>query len=140
MKTRYITLDDIREYSGVDLVTELGSTEAALAFLARIEVRMEAFLDARMHQSVSKRYPNLSDNQKLHYKYALLEQCIYIWKNGDVSVDSGYDPQEGFKADQGSLLTIEICRNAKEHLILAGLWSYKLGPKGWFGDFFEWDR
>lgn len=138
MITKYITLDDIKEYAGIDLKAELGSTEAAQAFLMRIEVRMESFLNARMHQNVSVRYPNFTDSQKYHYKLALLEQAIYIWKNGDISVDNGYDPHEGVKIDPSSLLTLQISRNAKEHLIQAGLWTYKLGPKGFFGDFFEW--
>lgn len=128
MNTKYITLDDFKEYSGVDLVSELGTTEKARAFLTRIEVRLESFLNARMHQNVAMRYPTLTDNQKLHYKYALLEQAIYVWKNGDVSVDSGYDPDSGLKITEGNLLGLEVCRNAKSHLMEAGLWTYKLGP------------
>lgn len=133
LESKYITLDDFYSYSGLDLVTELGTTEQALAFLVRIETRLETFLNARMHQNVSLRYPTLTDNQKHHYKLALLEQAIYVWKNGETSVDNGYDPQEGMKIRQGDLIDITVCRNAKEHLILAGLWTYKLGPQGWFG-------
>ena len=139
MNTKYVTLDDIREYAGVDLTAEIGSTEQALAFLSRIEIRTETFLDARMHQSVERRYPELTDTQKAHYKMALMEQAIYTWRNGDLSVDAGYDPSEGMKADQGTLLTLTIARNAKEHLMLAGLWTYKLGPHGWsFGNLFNY--
>lgn len=130
LKTKYITLDDVQSYGGVDLVTELGTTEAATAFLTRIETRLESFLDARMHQSVERRFPELTDYQKRQYKLALIEQAIYVWKNGETAVDSGYDPSEGLKATEGTLIGLTVCREAKQHLIQAGLWTYKLRPYG----------
>lgn len=130
LKTRYITLDDLREYAGIDLVRELGTTEKALAFLFRIETRMESFLDARMFQKVDQRWPKFTDFQKREYKLALLEQCIYVWRNGDIAVDSGYDPEKGLAIDESSAVRLSIARLAKDHLMRCGLWSYKLKPYG----------
>lgn len=136
MKTRYVSLDDLNGYAGIDLAAELGSQEKAEAFLFRIEARMESFLEARLHQSISRRWPAFTDNQKLHYKFALLEQAIYIFRNGDISVDSGYDPERGETADETTLLERAIARNAKQELILAGVWSYKVHREGLWSDGF----
>lgn len=140
INTKYITLDDFKGYTGKDLVELLGSTEAANSFLARVEIRMEAFLEARMHQNISLRYPHFTDSQKMHYKFALLEQADYITRVGEISKDSGYDPDSGLKIDQGSLISLAIDRNAKEQLMLAGVWTYKVNPYGFLWDFLDWGR
>lgn len=79
LKTKYITLDDFKLFSGIDLVADLGET-AANALLYRTELRMAAFLNARMFQDVNLRYPTFTDFQKECYKNALLEQLFYIYK------------------------------------------------------------
>ena len=136
MKTRYITLDDLTDYAGPEIRDSLGSQEQAEAWLSRLEVRMEAFLEARLHQSIHKRWPVFSDNQKLHYKLALLEQAIYLWRNGDISTDAGYDVGKGETADITTIRERKIADNAKEHLILAGVWSYKVHREGLWSDGF----
>lgn len=56
---------------------------------------MATFIDAEFFRKVDEEYPNFTDYQKQHYQLALLEQAIYVFKNGDISVDSGYDYDEG---------------------------------------------
>lgn len=136
MKTRYVTIDDVSGYAGIDLRAELGSEEAAEAFLFRIETRLSSFLQARMHQNIDMRWPEFTDHQKAHYKLALIEQAIYIWRHGDISVDSGYDPERGAVADESALIERTVSREAKQQLILAGIWSYKLRQEGPLSDGF----
>ena len=59
------------------------------------EEKMATFIDAEFFRKVDEEYPNFTDYQKQHYQLALLEQAIYVFKNGDISVDSGYDYDEG---------------------------------------------
>ena len=138
LKTKYITVDEFKEYFGIDLDATLqdddNPSNKGNAFLLRIEDRVASFLDANFYRSVENEYPEFTDYQKQHYKLALLEQAIYVFKNGDISIDSGYDYSEGIKVRRSELQSIVIAENAKNNLMLCGLWSRKLkGRKRGFG-------
>lgn len=132
IQTRYITLDEFAEYFvDTDLRTQLGTDESALAFMRRIEDRMETFLAVNFHQYIDREFARFTDYQKRHYKRALLEQAIYIFRNGDITVDSGYDLDRGVIADINTLNKIAIAPNAKQELMLCGLWDRNLnGARG----------
>lgn len=127
--TKYISLDEFKDYFNKDLVQELGTQEEALAFLVRIENRMEAFVNASFNRNIEIEFPNFSDYQKKHYKLALLEQAIYIWRNGDVSVDSDY-MLEG--------KNISIAPNCENELRLAGIWNRTLQRHFGNGGYWWW--
>ena len=135
--TRYITADEFREYTGIDLADELRDTSdpsnKVNAFLKRIEDRMEVFLNAHFFKNVSDLWPCFSDFQKHHYKLALIEQAYYIFKNGDISTDSGYDPEKGILISKHAKSEITIAPNAIDHLRMTGLWSGHIGNGGFFG-------
>lgn len=122
LQTKYITLDEFQEYFNINLTEELGGDEQANAFLKRIEDRLETFVDANFNRNIDRLYPEFTDYQKKHYKLALLEQAIYIHKNGDISVDSGYDPDKGEIARKPAL-KYGIAPNCKENLVLCGIWN-----------------
>ena len=127
LQTKYITPDEFTEYFGINLYAELeddaNPSDKVLRFLKRIENRMESFIDAKFNRNINMLYPEFTDYQKEHYKLALLEQAIYVFKNGDISTDSGYDPEEGEKSSIGKLQEKVIAPNAKNELILCGLWN-----------------
>lgn len=136
LQTKYITPDDFRDYFGIDLSILKDDTNPSnkqMAFLKRIEDRMESMIDAECFRKVSVEYPNFSDYQKEHYKRALLEQAIYIFKNGDISVDSGMDPEKGVIIDDDTIDKLSLARNAKRELQLCGLWSKKIRMSDWAG-------
>ena len=66
-----------------------------------------------------------------HYKKALLEQAIYIWRNGDMSVDSGYDLESGEKISRGKIKQISIASNTIDHLRMCGLWNRTIARTFW---------
>lgn len=124
LQTKYITLDEFTQYfPNEDLIASMGSQEGAIAFLKRIEDRMEAYVGANFDKNVERLYREFNDYQKEHYKRALLEQCIYVLKNGDISVDSGYDPERGEIVNITTLKKLALSFNSKEELLLCGLWS-----------------
>lgn len=135
-QTKYITPDDFLNYFGIDLGAQLkgnaNPSDKANAFLNRIEVRMEAFLNANFFKLVTDLWPKFTDFQKMHYKYALLEQALYVFKNGDISVDSGYDPNEGMKISLKDKKAIIMAPNAIDHLMLTGLWSRQISSPSFF--------
>lgn len=139
LQTKYITLDEFKEYTGIDLEASLvkddNPSNTALAFLKRIEVRMEAFINGNFNRNIDKEYREFSDYQKQEYKYALLEQALYIFRNGDISVDSGYDPEKGEVISGGKIRNLSIAPNAKDHLRTCGIWNRNIGRNfrtGWF--------
>ena len=129
LQTKYITLDEFEEYFNIDLTAEFGSETKALAFLKRIEDRLATFVDSKFNTNIDMKYPNFTDYQKLHYKLALLEQTIYIFKNGDISVDSGYDPEKG---EIARTERYAIAPNCKDNLRLCGIWNRNIpNMAGW---------
>lgn len=142
LKTKYITLDEFKEYTGIDLELQLKSDDnpsnTANAFLVRIEKRVESYLDARFYRKVDFEFPKFTDYQKEHYKLALLEQALYVFRNGDISTDSGYDPEKGVVIKNDEKQDLIIAPNAKDNLILCGLWCRKIknrarsGLDGWW--------
>lgn len=139
--TKYVTKDEFLAYSGINLDMRLkdddNPSDKANSFLYRIERRMDTFLNANFYRNIDLEYPQFTDYQKEHYKQALMEQAIYILRNGDISTDSGYDPEGGFVAGADRLKHATIAPNAKEELMLCGLWCRKIrtrrGVYEWLG-------
>ena len=128
--TKYITTDDFRDYFGIDLDLELKNSanpsDTADAFIMRLEERMATFLDAQFFRQVDKEYPQFTNYQKRHYQLALLEQAKYVFKNGDISEDSGYNYETGETASNDMITKKTIAPNARQHLLLCGLWCRKI--------------
>lgn len=135
IQTKYITPDEFKDYFGIDLSLELNDdtnpSNKAMAFLKRIEDRVESLVDVECFRQVNREYPCFSDYQKEHYKRALLEQAIYVFKNGEISVDSGYDPENGVVVDSAKLKELSLAPNAKRELQLCGLWCKKIRMSDW---------
>lgn len=138
--TKYITLNDFKVYFGIDLDATLrddaNPSNKGQAFLKRIEDRMATWLDYNYYQNVDLIYPTFNNYQKLHYQRALLEQAIYVFRNGDLSVDSGYDLERG---NIGNTVPLAIAPNAIAELALCGIACRDIGNRscgnGWFGGF-----
>lgn len=122
LQTKYITKDEFEEYFGINLSSELGGDMEAIRFIKRVEDRLATFVDSNFNCNIDMKYPYFTDYQKYHYKLALLEQCIYIFKNGDISVDSGYDPEKGEVAKNPGV-KYSIAPNCKDNLRLCGIWN-----------------
>jgi len=136
LQTKYITLDEFKEYFNIDLTQEMGSDTVANAFLKRIENRLQTYVESHFNCNIDMKYPCFTDYQKKHYKLALLEQAIYIFKNSDISVDSGYDPEKGEIANQPGVKHA-IAPNCKDNLRLCGIWNRNIPNMGpfWWGVF-----
>ena len=127
LNTKEITTDEFMEFTGIDLTGRIkggdNPSDAAQAFLRRESRRLETFIDAERYRKMSEDYPNMTDDQKDHYKHALIEQCAYVLRNGEISTDSGYDPEKGEVASNGTLTAKSIAPNAIRELKACGIWS-----------------
>lgn len=127
LQTKYITLEEFLEYSGIDLHKQLveddNPSNTAMAFLVRLENRMSAFIDGNFNVNVDAQWGCMSDYQKGCYKRALMEQAMYIFRNGDISVDSGLDLDKGEVISDKTLKAKSIAPNAKDELVRCGIWN-----------------
>ena len=125
MEPRFISSDDFYNYWGIDLIEKLKNngnpSNKANIFLRRIENNLMAWIDANTFRNLS--WYDLSDFQLENFKYALLEQAMYVYRNTDISLDSGYDPEKGIIVSKNELEAITICSPALIFLKLAGLYN-----------------
>jgi len=139
IQTKYASIDEITQfYPEINLRQELGTEEKAQAFMFRIETRMESYINSNFNRNITLEYPQFTDYQKLHYKLALIEQAVYIFRNSELSVDSGYDPEKGEIMNKDRLNKLSISENAKEHLITCGIWNRNLNYRGLVGNVWWW--
>lgn len=133
-KTRYITADEFKQYFGIDLQIELpnGDNESGkvAAYIARIENRLEAWINANYFYNVTRFWETLNNNQKEQYKYALLEQAYYVLRMGDISVDSGYDKERGIIAGRSTINELSVAPNAMLHLENGGFLNTRIVKRG----------
>lgn len=139
---RYINADDFKAYFGIDLAIELkdddNPSNKVDSLLLRTENRVIVFVNANYYRFIEKEFDNFTDYQKEHFKYALLEQVNYVIRNGDISSDSGYDPEKGEVMNIERLKNITLAPNCIQELQLCGLLSRKIknkarwGLDGWF--------
>lgn len=140
IKSKYITPDDIKEnFPELHFEDSIGSEQEQWALIKRAERRINTYIDANFYRKVEQEYPTFTDYQKLHYQYALMEQVVYMFKNGDISIDSGYDPAKGEVLSREKLTKLAIAENAKEELMLCGLWCRKIRTRSRNG-FDDWWR
>ena len=132
IKTKYITPDDFKDYFGIDLDLELKSSanpsDTAEAFIMRWENRLATFLDSQFYRQVDKEYPQFTDYQKEHYALALLEQCKYVFKNGEIAEDSWLEYEKGEIIGNETIINKMIGTLCKQNLLLCGLWCRKVKP------------
>lgn len=140
INSRYITKDDYFEKWGEDLsiILPSGDNESNKVerFLELVEDRLSCYVMQTTHKDIDLIYPHFTDFQKTRYKKALLEQALYMVKNGDIGSDSGYDPNRGLVATNGTLKAIEISRPAIGQLERCGLFDRRIAGNSWFKDFY----
>lgn len=131
LKTKYITQDDYKQYFGEDLNVVLPDGDApnnkAERFICGVEDDVALFLNTKCFKNIDSMYSELTDHQKEYYKKALLNQCKYKLKNGDIGNDSGYDPTSGIIANRNQLQSIELGSKTINCLIMAGLYNRHIG-------------
>jgi len=129
MKTKadFVSPADFKNYWGIDLDlelrdqgTELDSSKSMM-FLIQVEDRLESWIDSNTFRNYT--WDELSGDDREAMQKAVLAQAMYVFKNGNLSLDSGYDPQRGSVIAKKDLQNIEVCSEAVDILKAAGLYS-----------------
>ena len=109
-------------------------SDKANAFLYRNEDVWRPILIAVFSVKSIKNIKPLLTTKK-HYKLALLEQALYVLKNGDISVDSGYDQEQGIVAR--NLKSLVIAPNCKKAFNALWFMVYTHSQR-WWKRIFKW--
>lgn len=133
---RFVSADDFENYWGINLSDKLKGdnfSNKADKFLLRIENRLMNWLDANTFRVY--RWDELNDEQLEKFQLAILEQAMYVFKNSDLALDSGYDPDQGIIADYETINKIAICQPTIDLLKTAGLFNLRIYNKRRFTTF-----
>lgn len=133
LKSQYVSLDEFKQFSGLDLTQILGGEAQAISFMNRWETRVEALVVNIGGVNPKVAYPNFSDYQKTEYKLALMEEYAYILNVGDLPLDNGYEQATGKKnISDAELKNMYLCNMCKVHLTNCGILcgKNKLGNRG----------
>ncbi len=126
-KPRFVTVDDFKNYWGIDLRNVLRSNDnesnQADQFLARVEDRLMNWIDNNTFRRIKYEDLKLNPRQYENWQKAILTQAMYMFKNGDLGMDSGYDSEKGIITTRGDLVQLEVCQAAIDYLSNAGLFN-----------------
>ena len=136
VKTRRITPDDFKALYGIDLDLRLKGydnvSRKADIFLAKIEMDCEAYLQGNYYRKIN--FERMTPFQKRNFKLGLLAQAYYVFRNGDLSSDSGYDPEKGIIAPRGKIEDITISSTALNYFKICNLLTRHIKGGGFFHD------
>lgn len=125
MEPKFITPDDFENYWGINLIEKLkdnsNSSNKANIFLKRVENRVMSWIDANTFRVTM--WDNLTDFQLEHFQNALIEQAMYVYRNSDLALDSGFDTEKGLVNGGEKIQSLEICQPCIRELKLAGLYN-----------------
>ena len=141
-KAKFVTPDDFLNYTGIDLDSELrdsgspADSNKADMFLCRVERRFLTFVDSSSFRNYDWDELAYHPRDLEAMKTAILEQALYVFKNGDLSIDSGYDQQRGTTIEKNDLMRREISTQAIDILKNAGLFNQNVANKRRYTSFF----
>lgn len=123
----FVTPDDFYNYWGIDLNAKLKGdnySHKADIFLRIVEDRLLNWIDANTFRV--SRWEDITEFQKEKLQLAILTQAMYVYRNSDISLDSGYDPDRGIIATKGQLNDLVVCQAAIDFLKTGGLYNQKI--------------
>lgn len=127
-EAQFVTPMDFYNYYGIDLNSMLkvnnNTSNKSNIFLARVESRLMSWIDSHSYRNIE--WDDLEGKRLELFQEAILIQAMYIYRNSDISMDSGYDPEKGIVATREELEKIEISRATLDCLINAGLFNLQI--------------
>ncbi len=136
VKTRWITSDDFKAIYGIDLDLRLKGydniSRKSDIFLSKIEMDCETYIQGNYYRKIN--FEKMTPFQQRNFKLGLLAQAYYVFRNGDLSSDSGYDPEKGIIAPRGKIEDITISSIALNYFKICNLLTRHIKGGGFFND------
>lgn len=129
----FVTPADFYNYWGLDLNESLQGdgnlSNKANIFLKIIEDRVMSYIDSNSFRNTTweeiKEYPHTLECMQM----AILTQAMYVYRNTDIALDSGYDPDSGVIAKKSELASLVICEAALNYLRQGGLFNQTINNR-----------
>lgn len=135
-----VTPEEFRQFTGIDLKERLNTSYMSGnpsndvdGFMNMCRVRMNTYIDTYFKNTggiIASYLPQPTDEQKFHYKLALIEQIKYMLINGDIPSRSGLDENGNLTVSRQDLEQLSIAQEAKSHLLCCGLYNRQITTGG----------
>lgn len=136
---KFINPSDFYNYWGIDLNAALKSdnnvSNKANTFLKIVEDRLMAWVDSNTARNFAWDELWQYEWALEHFQKALLEQAMYMYRNSDILMDSGYDPDSGIIAKREDLLKIAVAESAINLLKVGGIFNQVMTNRRRYLDF-----
>lgn len=126
-----VTPEEFRQVTGIDLKERLNTSYMSgnpsndvSTFINLCRLDINTYIDTYFNSTrgmIASYLPQPTDEQKFHYKMAVIEQIRYTLRNGEISTRSGLDENGNLTVAMQDLNQIAIAPNAKYHLLNCGI-------------------
>ena len=128
---RFVNYLDFYNYWSIDLNAEQKNKDNVSnktnLFLLRVEDALLDWIDSRSFRRIQ--WEDLGPEQMDALQRAIITHAMYIYRNTDVSLDSGYDPEKGVVISIEQIKAIQVSPAVENILISKGLLNLKIGNR-----------
>lgn len=128
---RFVNYLDFYNYWSIDLNAEQKNKDNVSnktnLFLLRVEDALLDWIDSRSFRRIQ--WEDLGPEQMDALQRAIITHAMYIYRNTDVSLDSGYDPEKGVVISIEQIKAIQVSPAVENILISKGILNLKIGNR-----------
>ena len=124
----YVSPEDFKTYTGIDLYEELAEGENPLLFLRDRENEIINYVNLQSWRPITKWiYENVFSPEQIDgFREAILIQAKYVFLNGNILENSGVDPEMGVKFGKNEREEAYISQAAIDKLMMEGILTLKM--------------
>jgi len=125
---QYVSVEDFKTYTGIDLYEELNGGEDPQLFLRDRENEIINYVNLQSWRPITRWiYENkFSPDQVDAFREAILIQAKYVFLNGNVFENNGIDPETGVKFGKNEREEAAISQAAIDKLMVEGIITLKM--------------
>lgn len=128
IKPEYVSVEDFKTYTGIDLYEELAEEQQPNLWLRDREDELINYVNLQSWRPISKWFHDhfYTPEQVDALREAILIHAKYVWLNGSILENSGLDPEAGQKFTPDQREAAAIAPNAIDKLKIAGILTLKM--------------
>lgn len=124
----YVSVEDFRTYTGINLHEELADGEDPQLFLRDREDEIIRYVNLQSWRPITRWIyeHKFSPDQVDAFREAILIQAKYVFLNGNIFENSGIDPEMGVKFGKNERESAAISQSAIDKLMNEGIITLKM--------------
>ena len=122
IKAKYVSPEDFKTYTGIDLYEELNGITPDI-FLRDCEDEIINYVNIQSWRPISKwiELNRYNQDQMDAFRMAILAHAKYVFENGDILGNNGIDPEQGVKFGTHERREASISPKAIDMLKMGGI-------------------